>query len=60
MKKLIRNKSTEEAAAFWAAVERGAEEARRMPQWMKVGVIIQEPATEEDLQPSPRSSETPS
>jgi hypothetical protein len=40
MKKLIRNTSDKESAAFWAGVERTAASAKDLPAWMKAGVDV--------------------
>jgi hypothetical protein len=40
MKKLIRNMSDKESAAFWAGVERTAASAKDLPAWMKAGVDV--------------------
>ena len=60
MKKLTRNMSDEQSAAFWASVERTAEAIKNAPAWMKAGVDVNprhfethEPQTE----PSPQDRE---
>jgi hypothetical protein len=40
MKKLTRNMSDEQSAAFWASVERTAAAIKDAPAWMKAGVDV--------------------
>jgi hypothetical protein len=53
--KFGRNTTDPEAIAFWAAVDTVAEEAKKMPAWMKSGVDI--PPQYENYEPErPRTA----
>jgi hypothetical protein len=40
MKKLIRNTSDPQSAAFWASVKKSAEGVRSAPAWQKAGINL--------------------